>query len=367
MTRDYVLDQLSQPGPIIGGIALTLTLLFLIVRGVRRVVRSERPDEPLSNIAMLMGFGWSSEAVWVLAGPKGADLPTPIRWSLFVIFEVIMLVFMIRARRNMRILGHPGRAGRNAWLVATGMSLVAVWTAHNPGETLLRLFVPFLLTLMWWDGLVGEGVRKAAGATSWRWTPRRMLLALGAIEPGERDVETVNRERVTQQMTRLEYRRRHGWKRLAGRRAARLARLSLTADDDMIAEVQRRVGRATWFEATSPVELAGAPPAGMLATAAASARAARVRHRRSLRTLRMVHPRPMAAPAQEARQDDRAAQEREFVVRAIKAADGTLPQRQVARLACVPDTTVRRVLRRTSGDEPAQINGREPELNGALS
>jgi chemosensory pili system protein ChpA (sensor histidine kinase/response regulator) len=48
-------------------------------------------------------------------------------------------------------------------------------------------------------------------------------------------------------MTDLEHRRQHGWQRLAGRRAARLDRLTLGADDAMIAEVRRRLARAGWY------------------------------------------------------------------------------------------------------------------------
>nr|BFE71750.1 hypothetical protein GCM10020092_050510 [Actinoplanes digitatis] len=70
--------------------------------------------------------------------------------------------------------------------------------------------------------------------------PRRLLLAIGAIEPGERDVETVHRERLTQQMTALYYKIQRGSARLRDRRAARLARMSLTADDTIIDEVRRR-------------------------------------------------------------------------------------------------------------------------------
>lgn len=233
---------------LIGALVLGVATLAWLVRRVRRIVKSERPDEPLSNLAMLIGFGWSSEAVWVLTGEDGADLPTPIRIALFAVFEVILIVFMIRTKRNVRTIDRPGRAGRNAWLVASGMSLVAVTTAHNLGEAFLRLLVPILLTSMWWDGVVGEEFKRMAGATSWRWTPRRLLLWLGAIEPGERDVETVHRERLTQQMTRLEFARRHGSEKKRERAARRLARLSLTADDNVIADVWSRVDRATWFK-----------------------------------------------------------------------------------------------------------------------
>lgn len=355
---------------LIGALVLSVLTAVWLVRRVWKVVKSDRPDEPLSNLAMLIGFGWSSEAVWVLTGPGGADLPTPIRIALFAIFEVILIVFMIRTKRNVKTMGRPGRAGRNAWLVASGMSLVAVTTAHNLGEAFLRLLVPILLTSMWWDGVVGEGVKKLAGTSSWRWTPRRLLLWLGAIEPGERDVETVHRERLTQQMTRLEFRRRHGSESQRERAARKLARLSLTADDDIVAQVRDRVDRAEWFEVVqlAPAVTASAPQ--ISASRAASARAARVRHGRSLRMVRVTQPKVVITPAQEARQESRETHEIDALVRAIKESDPKLPQRQIARLACVSEPTVRRALRRTQKPEatqPEQVNGRKPELEEVSS
>jgi hypothetical protein len=231
-------------------LALAAVTLIFLARKALKIAKSERPDESLSNLGMIIGFGWSSEAVWVITGPGGADLPTPIRVALFAVLEVVLIVFMIRAKRNVDTLGNPGRAGRIAWAVAAGMATVAVWTAHNPGEAFLRLLIPIVLTAMWWDGLVPEGVKKAAGPSSWRWTPRRLLLWLGALEPGERDVETVHRDRLTQQMTQLEFRRRYGNPNSQKRSAKKLARLSLTADDEIITEVRQRVSRASWFTVT---------------------------------------------------------------------------------------------------------------------
>ncbi len=237
----------GTPIAAIGLLILGLLTLIYLTRKAVKVARSERPDDPLSNLGMLIGFGWSSEAVWILTGPGGADLAMPIRITLFAILEVILGVFMIRAKRNVRETGRPGRAGLFAWLVAVGMSLVAVWTASNPGEAFLRLIVPLLLTSMWWDGLVGETGRRDAGLSSWRWTPRRLLLWLGALEPGERDVETVHRDRLTQQMTDLEFRRRAASGKALARVTRKLARLSLSADDEIIATVRERVNRASWF------------------------------------------------------------------------------------------------------------------------
>ncbi len=254
MTLDKLMPLLTDKWVLLSFGILAGLLTIWVARRARKLARSERPDEPLSNLGMLIGLGWSSEAVWILTGKGGADLPTPVRIVLFAVFEVILLVFMIRAKRNVRLIGHPGRSGRNAWIVAAGMSLVAVTTAHNIGEAFLRLLVPLLLTNMWWDGLVGESRQRLSGASSWRWTPRRLLLWLGAIEPGERDIETVHRERLTQQMTQLEFRRRHGSDKQKDRAARRLSRLSLTADDAVIEAVRARVDRARWFEMQSVLD-----------------------------------------------------------------------------------------------------------------
>lgn len=366
MNLDDLINRLDSRALVLGALALSCLALVWVVRRVRKIAKSDRPDDALSNLAMLTGFGWSSEAVWVLAGPEGADLPTPIRISLFCIFEVILVVFMIRAKRNMRTINRPGRAGRNAWFVAAGMSLVAVTTAHNLGEAFLRLLVPILLTSMWWDGLVGDGARKSAGATSWRWTPRRLLLALGAIEPGERDIETVHRERLTQQMTRLEFRRRHGSARQQKASARKLARLSLTADDEVITDVQQRVDRAVWFEATRPGPANRASRASVPAAVAASHRRRRVRHGRALRRVMVAHPRPVIVAAQKTRQDDRATHEIDTIVRVARDALPKVPLTQIARLTSVSEPTVRRALRRTQNPAPPPTtNGRRPELEGA--
>lgn len=358
--------QLAQDPEIRVPLLVLAGIVGLLIGVVlRRFVRSERPDNILSNLAFLMGFGWSSEAVWVLTGPGGADLVTPYRVALFAVCEVVLIVFMIRAKRNMRILARPGRAGRWAWAVATGMSLVAVWTAHNPGEAFLRLLVPLLLTAMWWDGLVGEGAAKREDATSWRWTPRRLLLWLGAIEPGERDVEQVHRERLTQQMTRVEFDRRHTTGDKQARATRKLARLSLTADDDIVTEVQRRVDRASWFEPTSPESVPASSPASVSTAAASSARARRVRHGRSLRMVRATSQRPVIVAAQEPRQDPRATSERDLVIHVIKKALPHLPQTQLAHLAATTEPTVRRALRRPAPAEAtSRINGRTPDLEG---
>ena len=250
---DNLPDITNDPKALASGAVLVVlavaTVVWLAVRIVT-IAKSERPDEPLSNLGMLVGFGWSSEAVWVLTGPGGAGLATPIRIALFLVLEQVLLVFMIRANRNVREIGKPGRAGRIAWGVASGMALVAVWTAHNPGEGFLRLLIPIVLTAMWWDGLVPEKAQADEDAGGrFNWTPRRLAIRVGAITPGDKDVKTVHREQLTQRMTTLYYDSLYGPEGKRDKVRSKLARLTLDADDAMIAEVARRVRRTSWTTA----------------------------------------------------------------------------------------------------------------------
>jgi hypothetical protein len=72
--------------------------------------------------------------------------------------------------------------------------------------------------------------------------------------------------------------------------------------------------------------------------------------------------------AQDAKQDDRSAQERDLVVRAVKNWPGAVSQRQIARLTALPETSVRASIRRIKAAEAAQqenVNGHVPDLEGA--
>lgn len=341
---------LDRPEAVLAGLALAVLLLVWAGRRARRI---ERLDVPLSRISMVIGLGWSSEAVWELTG-RIPGFPAGPRILLFAVLEILLIISMIRADRHVREHGWPGRAGTTAWVIAASMAAVAAAVSHSPAEALLRMAIPLLLTKQWWDGLVGDRAQRPEWVTSWRWTPRRALLALGAIEPGERDVDTVHRERLTEQMVRLEFRRRHGNQRQQNRATRRLARLSLAADDLIVAEVRDRVDRAMWFQQSTPAADPATSSQSISAVTAASLRASHVRHRRRIRTVRVAHPHTCVTADQEPDRDPRSAQDREMAIRAVKAFFPALPQSRVAAVAVTSPTTVRRVLRRTNGSAPAQ-------------
>jgi hypothetical protein len=241
--------------PVMIGATVLVLLTIAVVAKRYLTSRRSRADEILGNLFMIIGLAWSSDAMWRIArGP--AQLSLSLTALIFFVFEIALVLSMMRARVHLATYGWPGRPGKTAWGLAALMSVVAVAASHSMPEAVVRAAVPVVVVKLWWDGLIGGAIKRPAFISSWRWTPRRLLLAVGAIEPGERDVQTVHRERLTEQMTKLEFRRRYGSKRLVERRAARLARLSLKADDQIIKQVRQRVGRASWFTVTP---LADAP------------------------------------------------------------------------------------------------------------
>jgi hypothetical protein len=317
-----------RPEVLVAG--LVVAVLLLLWAG-RRIHRAERPDEPLSRIAMLIGLGWSSESVWELTG-RIEQFPQQLRLLVFFVLEFLLIISMVRAARHVREYGWPGRAGTTAWAIATSMGAIGATVSHSLAEALLRAAIPLLLTKQWWDGLVGDR-RRPEWVTSWRWTPRMALLWLGAIEPGDRDVQTVNRDRLTARMVRLEFKRRGQEGARADRAASKLARLSLDADDAIITEVRARVDRATWFTDVQDRSTGAAAGPALGAAESVRHRAVWANRRRRVRTIRITHSSTPGPAAQESFPDERTAQDLDAVVGALVAAFPGSPQRWIAYLA----------------------------------
>jgi hypothetical protein len=317
-TWAWITDNINTGVITIAGLIATVAILWYLARKAKTLARGDRPDDKLATIGMVIGLGWSGEAMWVI-GTKLLNVPWPVMVVLLFALEVNLSVAMIRAVRHYREHQHPGRYGQTAWIIALAIAAIASFASHSLAEVALRVAVPLLVTKTWWDGLTGnEAARRAAGKSSWRWTPRRLLLWLGALEPGERDVETINRERVTQQMTRLYYLSLYGWKKLRPRRRARLARLTLTADDAMIREVMRRVTRTSWTtaqplaydmaHATMGSRESGDAPATRAVDAITTAPKQTQRDRVTVPPARRAKPASQAATSGDARDADPATQ-----------------------------------------------------------
>lgn len=382
--HDTVLDSLVTV-VLDSGILLAVTAILTVVTviyaalRIRKIAKSEKPDEAMSTLGMLIGLGWSSEAVWILTGPDGADLILPLRILMFAIMELILGVFMIRAKRNMKDNGNPGKAGVYTRVVACGMSLVATTTAHNFGEGVFRLLIPLLLVLMWWDGLVGE--TKLNGddeASSFNWTPRKILTRIGAISPGAKDVKTVHREHLTQRMTVLYHASLYGPEKKRDKIRAKLAKLTLDADDDMIQAVTAKVRRTGWVNSQPLPYAPTQPPLDGLAQQIADL-AQQVAHLQPEVAQLDPHgfaqhdahvalpPTRRAKPAQKAVTGGYAPGEDPATQAAQHAIAHGVPIREAARLFGANEGTVRnrrKAIEASTAQDSAQPEGAQPKTNG---
>jgi hypothetical protein len=200
--------------------------------------------------AVLIAVALSAEGMWEVATEKmGFDPAKAI--LLFAFAELAMARSARRARAKVEKGKTPGIYGVMVWTIALGAGLTAATNAPNVAELLVRFMAPALVAAQWWADLV-EVLREKRGdvqeQSSWIWTPRHIGIHFGLIRPGKKDLKTVDRERRITQLTVTAHRLHHGSRRLRPLRAAKLRRLALAADPDMIATAQRQVARVHQIE-----------------------------------------------------------------------------------------------------------------------
>jgi hypothetical protein len=131
-----------------------------------------------------------------------------------------------------------GPAGPFFWLFSALGGLLAVIAGRTPGEVIGRAVIVVFGACLWYLQLCR--VTTSSGTPGkFRWTPRRMLIAVGAVEPGDADVVDANREwqvrRLARSMRWANGRPPWSW---LGRRG--LVRLSETTREHAIVEARRR-------------------------------------------------------------------------------------------------------------------------------
>jgi hypothetical protein len=217
-------------------VALALVVVFALA--------SKRRDRRVALIATTIGLAWTAQGMWK-AATTTYHVPPLLAGVLFLLFETFMLSAMLRANRFRNDRARRDRAVRFVWsLAVVGGSVVAL--AEGWHQVPLRFVVPLLVAGNWYLDLTADDDPDERQPTSWRWTPRRLLLAVGALEPGARDAVTIDRERLTSRMTMLSFRLGRGDPRISDllRRDVRLAKLALTADDTIVADMHGRLARA---------------------------------------------------------------------------------------------------------------------------
>jgi hypothetical protein len=255
------LERIAPAVLIPAGALIAVTVLVLIGRALRK----QQPDKLAVKVAVALASAFSAQGMYEVATTR-LHLPWYLAAGLFAVAEAAMLASAVRAHRHYEATAtaaEPGSLGPHArfvWLIAFAAGGIVSLNAHSPSEYFLRLLMPLLVAGLWRMGYVAPDVRaKAADAITLRWTPRRLGVLLGIIEPGERDLATVNAERQRRQMIAHAHAYHRGSLLLGWWHAARLRKLALLAGDDQIADVQRSVDRVHRVEAsTAPKDTGGA-------------------------------------------------------------------------------------------------------------
>lgn len=242
-------------GWIMAGAALgALVGLGLVARLVRRGLRVlvRMPDAKLHVGFAVVQAGVTSATVTGVYEFFGHVLGLPLVEALiiavFIESTVWVAVGLIRRhRRRARGTdsddGGLGPAGPFFWVSVAGGGALAVLGSSSLAAAIGRAIIVALGGYMWW-----LRIREWAPATStrsrWRWTPRRLLLALGAITPADDDIEDQSREWEVRRLARAIARVNDGGR--LGRRIGRrtLARRSVEAGEELIDAAYRRYAAA---------------------------------------------------------------------------------------------------------------------------
>jgi hypothetical protein len=232
------------------GVAAVLVLVLLAV--VLRKLRKGKLASRVTALATILGMAWSAQGMWDVTVNKWHQ-PTIVASVLFVVFEAMLFARMLKAHEYRTDFARRGKHVQAVWLIACIMAAV-VASGEGWTQAPARLAIPLLVAYGWYVDLTAADDPEEKPRTTVRWTLRRALLAVGAIEAGKRDAEQIDRDRLRARMTRLAFKIEHGDAKLSDilNRKTRLARLKTLANDDDITEVRARLARSRTNLETAP-------------------------------------------------------------------------------------------------------------------
>jgi hypothetical protein len=135
-----------------------------------------------------------------------------------------------------------GDAGPFFAFAQAGGGLLAVLGSTTAAAAIGRVVIVGFGAYMWYLQLL-QVVTRTGKRSRWRWTPKRLLLAVGAIAPEDADVEDEHREWQVRRLARAMRwaNARWPWSWLGGRALAHRAE---TTTADVLAEARRRFADA---------------------------------------------------------------------------------------------------------------------------
>ncbi|MEU7822921.1 hypothetical protein [Catellatospora sp. NPDC049133] len=341
---------ITQWTPVLIG-AVVLALLPMVWRRLRD---SERAAKFGRAVVTPLVLAWEAQGLHELAMATGVK--GPVAWVFAGLTSGLLLTLAAFADLHHGKHDNLGWPGRLVWGVAGAMGLAVAFTADNAAEAVARLILPILALIVWWipyapaivkDKDSDDPAAPKRKAGSWRWTPRRIGVALGALDPTDADLIDVHAERQVRRLTTASHKLHHGWKLLRPIRASKLRRLGLLATEEMVDEVARRVALVHEIEQrTDPLRVEERRQEARLA-AAEAARAAQA----------LVALTPSPAPQSAIPQQPAAPRDEQRVDLPLLSAEADAPLIHPHQQDRLPE----------QADDPVSgppINGNDPEFEG---
>lgn len=232
---------LQTNSTLLATIAAAVTVLILcalIVRAYRR----GGVDGAAMAIAAPLVIGWEAEGVYEVLRRSDA----PISFAIIGCFMTSMVMINLGAKghKHFTKYGNIGPNGRAVWYIAIPVGIIVAASADTASMQGLRILIPVLGATLWWSEYRPDepnGRRKQRG--SWRWTPRNFGIWIGAITPGDDDIETLHHARGVRQLVNAQYALKYG--RLAPRwwRERRVRRIARNVSPAIVNEAYEQMQR----------------------------------------------------------------------------------------------------------------------------
>lgn len=243
MTPDNLIGRALTLWPYLAVAGVALVAALLVLAWLLR--RKGRPKlaRRITAAATLLGLGWSAQGMWDTA-VHHYHQDVAVASVLFVVFEAMLTARMLKAHEHRANFRQRAKHVRSVWVIASVMAAV-VALGEGWQQAPARLAIPLLVAYGWYVDLTADDDPDEKPKTSFRWTPRRLGLWIGMLEPGAKDAQTIDRDRLRARLTTLAFRIKYSpdWLNDFLHRPTRLARAKTLADDDDLRAVRARLAR----------------------------------------------------------------------------------------------------------------------------
>lgn len=243
--RDTII-LIAYPTIAVITLAIALFVAYRIRKSYRAAKDSKNEATWISNYVMATILIISADGMWRILYMH-MHIPAIVAVPVCFVSEGIIVALMALAKhRNADpAYGTPGPYAAGVWITAEAFGIVVALNSTSALEFLLRLLLPNSVAMLWHLQLIAKNAKKP-DAITWRWTPRNLAAWAGIIEPGDRTLADRRSDRQAAKIARLRLTLEHhaetGDKRDQMER--RLQRLTLTADDEVVAKAEAALRRA---------------------------------------------------------------------------------------------------------------------------